>query len=117
MKVVWAPEAADEFDATIAYLAERNPQAARKLAEGVLTLIERLAVEPLGQRVFDLEMLAADPLFAHLAQARSRQRGGAVLGEHLFEGFERGRVETAQVVVEHVDARDAAACGVARKLG
>ena len=35
-------EAADEFDATIAYLAERNPKAARKLAEGVLAAVNRL---------------------------------------------------------------------------
>ena len=47
MKVFWAPEAADEFNATIAYLAERNPRAARKLAEGVLEVVDRLAVEPL----------------------------------------------------------------------
>ncbi len=40
------------------------------------------------------------------------QRGGAVLGQHLFEVLERGRVETSQVVVEHVDTRDAAACQV-----
>ena len=50
MKIVWSPAAADEFDATIGYLAERNPQAARKLAEGVLAAIDRLAAEPLDGR-------------------------------------------------------------------
>jgi plasmid stabilization system protein ParE len=54
LKVVWAPEAADEFDATIAYLAERNPKAARKLAERVLTVVDRLAIEPLEGRAHTL---------------------------------------------------------------
>ena len=54
MKIVWSPAAADEFDATIGYLAERNPQAARKLAEGVLATIDRLAAEPLDGRAHTL---------------------------------------------------------------
>jgi hypothetical protein len=32
LKVIWSLVAADEFDATIGYLAERNPRAAHKLA-------------------------------------------------------------------------------------
>jgi plasmid stabilization system protein ParE len=50
LKVVWSPVAADEFDATIGYLAERNPLAGRKLAEAVLAAIDRLCAEPLDGR-------------------------------------------------------------------
>jgi plasmid stabilization system protein ParE len=54
LKVVWSPIAADEFDAAIGYLAERNPQAARKLAESVLAAIDRLGAEPLDGRAHTL---------------------------------------------------------------
>jgi plasmid stabilization system protein ParE len=47
LRIIWAPEAADEFDTTIGFIAERNPAAARKLAVNVLALVERLASEPL----------------------------------------------------------------------
>jgi plasmid stabilization system protein ParE len=45
--VIWSPQAADDFEAAVAYLAPRNPVAARKLASGVIELVERLANEPL----------------------------------------------------------------------
>jgi len=54
LKIVWSRLAADEFDATIGYLAERNPQAAHKLAEGVLAAIDRLGAEPLDGRAHTL---------------------------------------------------------------
>jgi len=54
LKVVWSPIAADEFDATIGYLAERNPQAAHKLAAGVLVAIDRLGAEPLDGPAYTL---------------------------------------------------------------
>lgn len=47
MIIVWSPQAADDFDAAVSFLAERNPIAANKLATGVLELVERLAQEPL----------------------------------------------------------------------
>jgi plasmid stabilization system protein ParE len=45
--VIWSPQATDDFEAAVAYLAPRNPIAARKLASGVIELVERLANEPL----------------------------------------------------------------------
>jgi toxin ParE1/3/4 len=45
--IVWAPEAASDLEAAVLYLAERNPTAARKLAERILALIERLESEPI----------------------------------------------------------------------
>jgi len=50
LKVLWSPAAADEFDTTIGHLAERDPQAARKLAARVLAAIDRLCGEPLDGR-------------------------------------------------------------------
>jgi plasmid stabilization system protein ParE len=47
LRIIWSPEAADDFEAAIAYLAARNPPAARRLASAMFALIERLASEPL----------------------------------------------------------------------
>lgn len=47
MTVIWSPEAADDLERVIAYIAQRNLPAARKLAESVLAIVERLASEPL----------------------------------------------------------------------
>jgi plasmid stabilization system protein ParE len=47
LRIIWTPEAADDFEAAVAYLAERNPSAARKLAEAVFSLVERLSIEPM----------------------------------------------------------------------
>jgi plasmid stabilization system protein ParE len=47
LKIVWAPEAADDLEAAVAYLAERNAVAAHRLAIAIFELIERLASEPL----------------------------------------------------------------------
>ena len=46
MRIVWAPEAADDLDAAVGYLAERNAGAASKLAESVVALVEWLASTP-----------------------------------------------------------------------
>ena len=60
MKIVWSPEAGDDLETAVQYLAERNAAAASRVAMGILGLIERLAVEPIdgpehaltsGQRV------------------------------------------------------------------
>ncbi len=47
MKIVWAPEAVEDLEAAVAYLHERNPEAANALAGAVFSLVERLASEPL----------------------------------------------------------------------
>jgi plasmid stabilization system protein ParE len=47
LTIVWAPEAADDLDAAVGYLAERNPEAASKLAESVVALVEWLASTPI----------------------------------------------------------------------
>jgi plasmid stabilization system protein ParE len=46
LRIVWAPEAADDLDAAVGYLAERNAGAASKLAESVVALVEWLASTP-----------------------------------------------------------------------
>jgi plasmid stabilization system protein ParE len=60
LSIVWSPEALADVEAALDYLLERSPQAAAKLATGIVTLIERIAAEPLegpehtlsdGQRV------------------------------------------------------------------
>lgn len=47
MKIVWSPEALEDLEAAVGYLATRNPAAATNLATGVLTVVEKLATEPL----------------------------------------------------------------------
>ncbi len=47
MNIVWAPEAVEDLEAAIDYLAERNPQAANKLSLAALQLVERLGSEPI----------------------------------------------------------------------
>ncbi len=47
MKVIWSPEALEDIEEAIDYLAERSPPAAEKLATGILALAERLATERL----------------------------------------------------------------------
>ena len=42
MSICYAPEAAADFSAMIAYVRERNPAAARRLAERVLAVIDQL---------------------------------------------------------------------------
>ncbi len=43
MSIVWSPEAVEDVEAAIEYLIARNPQAAERLAGGIVVLIERLA--------------------------------------------------------------------------
>ena len=43
MSIVFAPEALEDLRSAIEYIAARNPQAAARLAERVLDVIERLA--------------------------------------------------------------------------
>jgi plasmid stabilization system protein ParE len=43
LKVRWTPKAADDLEAVVAYLAERHPGAARRLAASVLDRVDRLA--------------------------------------------------------------------------
>jgi plasmid stabilization system protein ParE len=47
LSIVWSPEALADIGAAVDYLAERNVSAAERLATGILTLVERLATEPL----------------------------------------------------------------------
>ena len=42
-RTIWSPQAADDLTEALDYLVERNPQAAAKLAERVLALVDRLA--------------------------------------------------------------------------
>jgi plasmid stabilization system protein ParE len=46
LKIIWSPEAADDFESAVTYLVGVNPAAARRLVASVLGLIEWLAVEP-----------------------------------------------------------------------
>jgi plasmid stabilization system protein ParE len=43
LSIVWSPEALADIETGLDYLVSRNPQAAEKLAVGIVTLIERLA--------------------------------------------------------------------------
>lgn len=43
MKIVWSPEALADLEAAVDYLAQRNPRAAVKLAQGIVDLVEQLA--------------------------------------------------------------------------
>jgi plasmid stabilization system protein ParE len=47
VKIVWSPEAADDLDGAVEYLAQDSPAAAAKLGHGILALVDRLAAEPL----------------------------------------------------------------------
>jgi plasmid stabilization system protein ParE len=47
LRVIWSPEAADDLEAAIEYLAARNGHAAARLAHGILALVEQLAEAPL----------------------------------------------------------------------
>ncbi len=47
MKIVWSPEAADDLEGAVEYLAGESPAAAAKLGHGILALVDRLATEPL----------------------------------------------------------------------
>lgn len=48
MKVLFAPEAEEDFAALVGYLAERNPAAAAELGRRIFSAIDRLA-----ERLFD----------------------------------------------------------------
>ena len=47
MNIIWSPEALEDIEVAVDYLAERSPAAAERLATGILALVERLAIEPL----------------------------------------------------------------------
>ncbi len=44
MKIVFAPEALADLEATVEYIAERNPSAAREVGERVFAIVDQLAV-------------------------------------------------------------------------
>ncbi len=50
MKVIWSAEAAEQFREIIAYVTERNPQAARRIAKSLLERSRHLAQTPLTGR-------------------------------------------------------------------
>jgi plasmid stabilization system protein ParE len=50
LTIVWSPEALADIGAAVDYLAERNVSAAERPATGIVTLVERLATEPLDGR-------------------------------------------------------------------
>jgi len=43
MSILFSPEAEADFQALVAYLKERNPAAARRLAERIFAVIDLLA--------------------------------------------------------------------------
>ena len=48
MTIIWSPQAVDDVAAAVDYLVERHADdAARKLIDRVMTLVERLAAEPI----------------------------------------------------------------------
>jgi len=47
--VDWSETAIDQYESAIDYLAERNPEAAERLAERVKATIEGLASRPIGR--------------------------------------------------------------------
>jgi plasmid stabilization system protein ParE len=47
LSILWSPEALADVEAALDYLTERNPPAAEKLVTGIVSLIDRLATEPL----------------------------------------------------------------------
>ena len=46
MRVVWSPEAIADMETAIEYLVERNPEAAERLARGIVAVAEQLASDP-----------------------------------------------------------------------
>ena len=42
-RTIWSPQAADDLSDALDYLVERDPQAAAKVAERVLEVVDRLA--------------------------------------------------------------------------
>ena len=48
MRVVWSPEAIADMGTAIDYLVERNPEAAERLARGIVAVAEQLASDPVG---------------------------------------------------------------------
>jgi len=60
LNIIWSPEALADLEAALDYLDLHSPPAAERLTAGIVSLIERLATEPLdgpehvlvtGQRV------------------------------------------------------------------
>ncbi len=47
MSIIWSPEALADIEAVLDYLVTRNSPAGEKLATGIVSLVERLAAEPL----------------------------------------------------------------------
>lgn len=86
MKVVWTRRAGENLDREKAYIAERNPAAARRTAIRILTAIDRLARHPnLGRpgRVPDTRELVV-PGTPYLVPYRVR--GDAVQILRIFHG-------------------------------
>jgi plasmid stabilization system protein ParE len=50
-QIVWTPEAADDFEAIVEYIALDKPDAAANLAKKVIASIERLVEFPLSGRL------------------------------------------------------------------
>ncbi len=46
MKILWLPRAKHNRDSQIAYIAERNPQAAVAMGDAIMDAIDRLADHP-----------------------------------------------------------------------
>lgn len=65
MKVEWHPEAEDELDVILAYLAERNPLAALALAEALVVAADSLSTFPHrgrpGKAAGTRELIAVSP--------------------------------------------------------
>jgi plasmid stabilization system protein ParE len=47
LNAIWSPEALADVEAALDYLVLRSPPAAQRLATGIVSLVERLATEPL----------------------------------------------------------------------
>jgi len=65
VKVEWHPEAEDELDVILAYLAQRNPSAALALAEALVVAADSLSTFPHrgrpGKAAGTRELIAVSP--------------------------------------------------------
>jgi plasmid stabilization system protein ParE len=49
-RIVWSADALDDLDGAVAYIAERNPAAARRVVAAIIRVVERLGRQSTGRR-------------------------------------------------------------------
>jgi len=83
LKIIWSPEAADDFESAVTYLVGVNPAAARRLVASVLGLIEWLAVACIAPLVDDAEVrqFVQNAAAGAVAMVEGRFRDGISGGE------------------------------------